>query len=69
MIRSGPDVRAILLINLMLLYASCLGALAWLCWPETAESWRMGLFSSLCGVGCLAIAIRGNRRHLAAHPA
>jgi len=56
---SGPGMRKIIAINFTLLYAACLGALAWLSWPETAEGWRSGLFSILCGLSGFALAIKG----------
>ena len=55
----GPKLRAILKINAMFLYAFCLGGVAWLCWPETAEGWRFGLFAILCGLSAFALAIKG----------
>lgn len=56
---SGPGMRKIIAINFTMLYAACLGGLAWLCWPETAEGWRFGLFSIFCGLGAFALAFKG----------
>jgi len=56
---AGPQLRSIIAINFTLLYAFCLGAVAWLCWPETAEGWRFGLFSILCGLSAFALALKG----------
>jgi len=56
---AGPQLHSIITINATLFYAACLGGLAWLCWPETVEGWRFGLFSILCGLGSFALALKG----------
>lgn len=59
MMPSGPKLRSIIAINFTLLYAACLGWLAWFCWPKIAEDWRLGVFSILCGLGSFALAFQG----------
>ena len=59
MMPSGPKLRSIIAINATLFYATGLCVVAWLCWPETAEGWRFGLFSIFCGLGGFALAIKG----------
>ncbi len=59
MMPSGPRLRSIIAINFTFLAAAFFAALAWRCWPETAEGWRFGVFSILCGLGSLALAFQG----------
>ena len=58
MMPSGPGLRAIIAINLTFLAAAIFAALAWFFWPETAESWRLGLFSVLCGLIAFAMTTK-----------
>ena len=54
-----PHFRAMLRINVMLLYACVLAGVAWLCWPETAEGWRSGILSIFCGLSAFGLAWQG----------
>lgn len=58
MTSSGPNLRAIMSINFTLLYAFLLGGVSWLCWPETAESWRLGMISILLALSSIALFIK-----------
>jgi hypothetical protein len=42
-------------INGKLLAAVLFGGLAFVCWPDTARDWRLGLLSILLGAGALGI--------------
>lgn len=56
---TGPDLRAIFRINIAFFFGAILFAVAWLCWPETKEAWRMGLISIVYGLGGVCMIIKG----------
>lgn len=59
MTTNSPQIRSIVSINFTLLYATCLGGLAWLSWPHTAQNWQLGVLSILCAMAGLGLAIKG----------
>lgn len=59
MTSTGPGLRAIIRINATFFLGAVLCAVAWLCWPETIEGWRMGVLSIFCGVGGVGHIIKG----------
>ncbi|WP_386627507.1 hypothetical protein [Sulfitobacter geojensis] len=56
---TGPSPRAIIRINLTFFFGAVLCAVAWLCWPDTKEAWRMGLISIVYGLGGVSMIVKG----------
>jgi hypothetical protein len=56
---TGPSLPAIIRINITFFFGAVLCAVAWLCWPDTKEAWRMGLISIVYGAGGVFMILKG----------
>lgn len=59
------SVGSTIKINMDLLFATCLGATAWLIWPTNIKWYGFGFLSICCGLAAVAVTFRALRTMLA----